>query len=132
MVAVPHHSTAMVAVPPGPAPEGNAPSPCPPCAFCQYHTAHVYFESMDPDTDTDSDFTDHDEEDEEFQTMLREYDAAEISTYAKLTSRQSVAGGNSPDVQQDAGDLSIGGNRKTAGFLIICAANVAHTMTSKP
>eukprot|EP00975_Prorocentrum_lima_P029195 6132195-Prorocentrum_lima.AAC.1 len=36
---------------------------------------------MDPDTDTESDLTDSDNEDEEFQTMLREYDAAEMSTY---------------------------------------------------
>eukprot|EP00975_Prorocentrum_lima_P050552 10589446-Prorocentrum_lima.AAC.1 len=62
----------MVAVPSGPAHQGNASSShCQPCAFCQYHTSQVYFEGMDPDTDADSDLTDNDEEDEEFQTMLR-------------------------------------------------------------
>eukprot|EP00975_Prorocentrum_lima_P051974 10885897-Prorocentrum_lima.AAC.1 len=37
------HSTALVAVPPGPVHQGNAPSShCQPCAFCQYPVSYTH------------------------------------------------------------------------------------------
>eukprot|EP00975_Prorocentrum_lima_P055694 11675467-Prorocentrum_lima.AAC.1 len=68
----------MVAVPSGAARQGSFhQSHVQPCSFCQYQSAHAYFESMDPDTDTDSDFTDYDNEDLEYQALVRDNDPAD-------------------------------------------------------
>eukprot|EP00975_Prorocentrum_lima_P017816 3757612-Prorocentrum_lima.AAC.1 len=40
-----------------------------PCSYCNHHTAHAYFESMDPDTDTESDDADMDDG-EEYQSLV--------------------------------------------------------------
>eukprot|EP00975_Prorocentrum_lima_P020627 4339594-Prorocentrum_lima.AAC.1 len=48
-----------------------------PCSFCQHHSSHAYFESMDPDTDTDSDLTDPDEEDEDYHSIIRDNDPSD-------------------------------------------------------
>eukprot|EP00975_Prorocentrum_lima_P038690 8127528-Prorocentrum_lima.AAC.1 len=49
-------STAIVPVPPPVArQEAYAASDGQPCPYCQHHSSHSYFESMNPDTDTDSD-----------------------------------------------------------------------------
>eukprot|EP00975_Prorocentrum_lima_P014220 3019555-Prorocentrum_lima.AAC.1 len=36
---------------------------------------------MDPDNDTHSDLTDYDNEDEEYQAMIRDHDATDVSSY---------------------------------------------------
>eukprot|EP00975_Prorocentrum_lima_P010992 2335598-Prorocentrum_lima.AAC.1 len=48
-----------------------------PCAFCQRHSSHAYFESMDPDTDTDSDLTEQDDEDEDYLNIIHNNDRSD-------------------------------------------------------